>query len=223
MIQFDKTKKYDVLLEHVLRSEGYFDGKRGWYNHPNDPGGKTIAGITQNNFAWYYKKNVKDVTAEEMKAMPDDHIYDYYRKDKWNRIKLDEVKDWAKAACMFDAGVNMGPKYGIKLAQRALKVTDDAILGPVTKRALESMSDEDFIDSFAGAMRARYSYLVSRNAKLRVFRKGWSNRVLKLIKFATTLVDKSSSTPEASKGRKPDQAEHPLVVFFRWLIGLFKK
>jgi lysozyme family protein len=48
----------------------------------------------------------------------------------------------------FDFAVNAGAFRCIKTIQRALNITADGIIGPVTLKAIQDTNAEDFIESF---------------------------------------------------------------------------
>ncbi len=55
------NENFDSALEHVLVHEG------GWANHPKDPGGATMKGVTLATFRRHYgqkmtKKDLRNIT-----------------------------------------------------------------------------------------------------------------------------------------------------------------
>jgi len=137
-----------------------------------------------------------------MKAITNDMIYSYYFSEKWM------IHDWkdtggldhkdislAEAACIFNSGVNFGPVWGVRLAQRAIircgvNVSTDGKLGPQTINALIRISDDDFIENFIFVMKARYDFLAQRNKNLRTFLKGWHNRANDLARYCEENTDR---------------------------------
>ena len=98
----------------ILKHEG------GYVNDPRDPGGETNHGISKRA---YPAENIAALTVERAKEL-------YYR-DYWLPVRGDDLPP-ALALVTFDMAVNAGTGIAIKLLQRALGVTDDGLLGPVT-------------------------------------------------------------------------------------------
>lgn len=83
------------------------------------------------------------------------------------------------AYLLFEATVNMG-NTAIKLAQRALGLVDDGIIGPKTKNALLECNKDRFAFSFTIAKIAYYNNLAAKE-QYRPYLRGWINRALKSV------------------------------------------
>ena len=99
-----------LILEH----EG------GYVNDPRDPGGETKFGISKRT---YPHEDIASLSVERARFL--------YHRDYWLPIRGDELPP-AAAIIVFDMAVNAGKGAAIKLLQRAVKVADDGMLGPVT-------------------------------------------------------------------------------------------
>ena len=64
-------ENFDKCLDKVLEHEG------GYVNHPDDPGGRTNMGITQDTYESYLGR---DVSEQEMKDMPKLDVAAIYKK-----------------------------------------------------------------------------------------------------------------------------------------------
>lgn len=99
----------DDLIEMLLRREG------GYIDHPDDRGGPTNFGITEDTAraAGY---------GGAMRDLPRAAAADIYRKRYWHDTGFDRVNALAPriAAELFDTGVNMGPAVAVGFLQRAL-------------------------------------------------------------------------------------------------------
>ena len=73
---------FERALAMVLRHEG------GFVNHPNDPGGMTNKGITKKVYDAYMEKVT---TEQEMRAMPDLHVAEIYKKQYRDRVNGDSL------------------------------------------------------------------------------------------------------------------------------------
>lgn len=158
-------------LRRVLPYEG------GYSNHPDDPGGVTLNGITQRvNDSW--RRNNGFVPRPLTRAFEGtlewqrerDNIY---REQYWKRIRGDLLPAGVNLA-VFDAAVNSGPGQAIKWLQAALGVSPDGVLGEHTFEALNECSDHDRL--VAGICERRMAFL-KRLKTWSTFGKGWSNRV----------------------------------------------
>ena len=103
---------FEVALDHVLRSEG------GYSNHPEDPGGKTQNGVTQETFDNWRKQNGRET--DDVRNITDSEIRQIYETNYWRIIRGDELPK-SIAVVMFDAAVNSGPGNAVKALQKALR------------------------------------------------------------------------------------------------------
>lgn len=129
----------------------------GYVNHPSDPGGATNMGITQRTLNAYCKKNglpVFDVKNLK-RPMAIDIYYQEYWSAEWERL------GFPLAACLFDTCVNMGEA-------RALRFLKECNNNYVTYLQLRI---------------ARYKELIAARPSLKVFEKGWMNRMTDLRRF----------------------------------------
>jgi len=157
-------KNFNAILEHIFQVEG------GYVDHPSDPGGATNMGITISTLRRWrgrpvLKEDVKNLTKGEAK-----NIYEVFY---WNMVDCDE---WPSGLdlVMMDACVNSGPTAAVKWLQRALNVSVDGVLGPVTRGAAqEAESVPALIRDCVGERRT--SVRSFRNYG--VFGPGWENRI----------------------------------------------
>jgi lysozyme family protein len=84
----------------------------------------------------------------------------------------------------FDFAVNAGAFRSIKTIQRALNITADGIIGPVTLKAIQETNAEEFIDNFTDAKESFYKSL----ANFQTFGRGWLNRVAKSKRIAEEMI-----------------------------------
>jgi lysozyme family protein len=160
-------------LPFVLEMEG------GYANHPSDPGGATNFGITQLTYnQWRVAKglkwaNVRHITEEEVQAI--------YHERYWTDGHCDSLP-WPVSLAHFDACVNHGIGNATKLLQKALGVTPDGVIGPVTEAAIHR-ADPDRLLNDMGWTRLRFYFdICQRRPASKVFLMGWVLRLLKLRK-----------------------------------------
>jgi lysozyme family protein len=100
-------------------------------------------------------------------------------KEYWDAVHGDQLPSGADYLA-FDFAVNAGAFRCIKTIQRALNITADGIIGPVTIKAIQDTNAEDFIEKFSNAKESFYLGL----ANYPTFGKGWLNRVAESKKAA---------------------------------------
>jgi len=157
---------FDQAFERLIGHEG------GYVNHPNDPGGETNWGITLRTAREHgYTGQMRDLTREQAK--------DIYRRAYWLRVKADQYNS-AIAFQVFDAAVNHGIKQAVRWLQRAVGVTDDGFIGPVTVAAARAANPSDVLARFNAQRLDFYTKLSTWPA----FGKGWVRRVAANLQYA---------------------------------------
>jgi len=162
------SASFKASLPFVLRWEG------GYVNNPNDPGGTTNKGVTQNVYDDWRRKQglplqgVKEITDAEVQAIYDTGYWLPPRCDVLQK-PLDLVQ--------FDTAVNMGPGRAVRFLQQAVGCAVDGGFGPNTLKAVEMCNLGGTLVSYCNEREAYYRRLAQRNPKLKIFLKGWLNRL----------------------------------------------
>lgn len=154
---------FDTAIKHVLLAEG------GYSDHPSDPGGKTMYGITE---AVARRAGYRG----DMRELPLDLAKRIYREEYWNAVRADELPAGIRHV-MFDAAVNSGPPQAIKWLQRAVGVADDGVLGPKTLAAVGALS----ADSVRMKLIAQRLRFMSSLSNWPAFGRGWVKRMCDLM------------------------------------------
>jgi lysozyme family protein len=128
----------ETLINRVIGVEG------GYSNNPNDAGGPTKWGITEQVARAYGYQG-------DMRILPRDTAVAIYKQRYWTRPGFDKIADRYPriAEELFDTGVNMGPTTAIGFLQRALNelnrgardypdLNPDGDMGPVTLTDLDA-------------------------------------------------------------------------------------
>ena len=154
---------FDVLIGH----EG------GYSNHPSDPGGETMWGVT------------KRVASQEgytgsMRSLPRETAKAIYRRRYWDAVQADKMPEAARYA-LFDAAVNSGPRQAVEWLQRALDVGEDGVLGPLTLHAAENAPGLALAVRFTAERLDFLTNLPTWGA----FGRGWSRRIASVLQTAT--------------------------------------
>lgn len=183
-------ENFQIALEAILRSEGFYDGKRGWMNDPNDNGGPTLAGITYNEYCRYVgradlcrpkgDRNWDPAVVEALKAIPDEHIAEYYRSKKWNVIKGDALPSGVDIA-VADVATLHGPGKAAQFLREAIGYdAGTTITDHVAQSAREYPDPADIVSYIAFARRDHYDRICAANPSQKKWLKGWKNRTARV-------------------------------------------
>lgn len=173
-------KVFLEALALVFKHEGIYS------DHPYDSGGATKFGITQKVAKQFGYK-------DDMKEFPIHLAQQIYKEKYWDIVSLDLVAKIHPDVAIecFECGVNMGPRAAVKFLQEALNClnTDlrfrnlltDGNIGKKTIRELSRIPNKDvpvLVKIQNSLQGARYVKLSQKNRKLKVFMRGWFNRVM---------------------------------------------
>ncbi len=175
---------FQHALKHVLEMEG------GYTNDPVDPGGPTNKGITLGVFAAWRKVVLNGKTRAkllaQLKKIPDSTVSEIYKKRYWDKA-LCEAFPSGIAFMHFDTAVNHGVGTAVRMLQQVVGVAVDGEVGPNTRRAVNSQSEDEILKTYADIRRARYRSL----KHFWRFGRGWLRRVDVTLERARELVGKS--------------------------------
>ena len=167
-------ENFAASLELVLKSEGGFQSDS---RDPGNAGGKcTNLGVTQQVWEAWVGYSVDE---KEMRSLTKELVAPLYKSRYWDAVHGDQLPSGADYLA-FDFAVNAGAFRCIKTIQRALNITADGIIGPVTIKAIQDTNAEDFIEKFSNAKESFYRSLTN----FPTFGKGWLNRVAEAKKTA---------------------------------------
>ena len=150
-------------LEHVLVHEG------GWADHPKDPGGATMKGIT---FAVYKRHFGKKRTKKDLKNIKTAELKQIYHSGYWEKCKCDKLPSGVDYA-VFDAAVNSGPGRGAKWLQAAIGAKQD---GDIGEKTLARIKDYEPVGVTHDMCDNRLNFLRSLRNWIN-FGRGWQRRV----------------------------------------------
>lgn len=177
---------FAFCLKEVLRHEG------GWADHPKDPGGATMKGITIGTYSQWKGRRM---SKEALRAIPDEEVAAIYKRNYWDKVRGDDLPSGLDFVA-FDAAVNSGPARGAKWLQQGLGVAADGKIGPKTLAAAEAA---DAPAAIIAATNARMAFLRGLST-WPTFGKGWTRRVDGVRKAALAL-----ATKPAEAQKKPAQ------------------
>ena len=190
---------FNKSLDLVLRYEG------GWSNHPADPGGATMKGVTQRVYDGYRarkkmeKRSVRNIDITELREI--------YKKQYWDAVDGDSLPPGLDYA-MFDYAVNSGPVRAIKDLQRALGVKVDGHMGQATLAAATTrqmwLSPMTCVNKLVDI---REAFLKSLST-FKVFGKGWMART-KGVRLGAAAMSNSVALPQSAPPAAAAAASKP--------------
>jgi lysozyme family protein len=150
---------FDKAFEFLMRYEGYKS------NHPSDPGGRTVFGISER----YHPETVKRIW-DLPKTEAKEEAKIFYKREYWDRYKCDELPSKIDIL-IFDISVNPGTKLAEKLISifnifGLKKGETDRVLMATNLKRIKYYNDR-----------------VKENPKLKVFLHGWLNRCFDLMEY----------------------------------------
>ena len=149
---FDEA--FDLLIGH----EG------GYANHPSDPGGETMWGVTAR------VARANGFTGD-MRDLPRDKAKQIYRDLYWTPVKADQLPQ-AVRFDVFDAAVNSGTDQAAKWLQRVVGAAPDGKIGPATIAA--AVAAGPLIGARFNGVRLQF---MTDLPTWGAFGKGWARRV----------------------------------------------
>lgn len=167
----DPAAEFTRSLAKVLVHEG------GFSNHPEDPGGATMKGVTQRVYDEYRRS--LNLATLPVRNISDSELQAIYRKRYWDQAKCDKLASGVSYV-VFDGAVNSGVGQSVKWLQRALQALGlyqgaiDGVIGQGTLLAAAGVNDNDalialIIDRRRAFLRALKTF--------KTFGKGWMARV----------------------------------------------
>lgn len=151
------------LIPFILKWEG------GFSNHPSDPGGATMKGVTLATFRMAFGKQK---SIDDLKRMTDDEWRYIFRTFYWNRWQGDKIRCQRVANILID-WVWASGSHGITKVQKLLKVVPDGIAG---EKTLNALNHRDCRELFDEIFRERERFIRSlRNFP--IFGRGWLRRL----------------------------------------------
>jgi lysozyme family protein len=122
-------ENFAKALAQVLQYEG------GFSDHPQDPGGATMKGVTQAVYdAW---RREEKLPTQSVRYISDLEVGAIYRDQYWDRIRGDDLPSGIDFA-VFDFAVNSGVSRAARTLQGVVGVTQDGVIGPATLQATKT-------------------------------------------------------------------------------------
>lgn len=155
-------ENFSECLALVLQHEG------GFVNHPKDPGGATMKGVTQ---AVYDDFRVKrNLAKQSVLHISQDEIGQIYKRQYWDAVAGDKLPSGVDYAT-FDLAVNSGVGRAARFLQSVLDVPQDGMIGAKTIAAITNP------ETTAGDLCAKRMAFLQTLGTFSTFGKGWTARV----------------------------------------------
>jgi len=188
------ASNYTPALARVLVHEG------GWSNHPDDPGGATMRGVTQRVYDAHRKR--KSLPARSVRMISESELQAIYRTGYADKIRFDDLPIGVDYVVL-DGAVNSGPAQSVKWLQRALGgLVVDGVVGDATLAAVAAHPDHDRLIAAVIVLRERFLRALKTWA---TFGKGWSHRLAEVKAagqaWATGSVPAPASWKDGAGGR----------------------
>lgn len=153
--------EFAYFTTHLWKPLMKVEGGAKLHNVSGDSGGWTIYGVSYNNNKDYF------TSLEDFKKMSEYEAqligFSKYYVNAGTQYFNEDAKDM-----YFDIAFNMGVGRAIKMAQKIVGITQDGIIGAISKVRFLEISEKELSDE-----RVRFYYSLVR---LKKFLKGWLNR-----------------------------------------------
>lgn len=159
---------FEASLPFVLRWEG------GYVDHPADPGGRTNKGVTQGVYDRW--RTQQGLPPRHVKLIEDAEVDAIYEAGYWLPPGCDLLRRQLDLV-QFDTAVNMGVGRAVRFLQAAVGCDVDGTFGPQTAKEAAECDLEATLEAYCNARLDYYRRLAERRPELKVFLKGWTNRL----------------------------------------------
>lgn len=174
-------ENFEQSLQYVLVHEG------GFADHPSDPGGATMKGVTLATFRRHFGANK---SVNDLKNITQAQLEQIYRSGYWDKCRCDQLPSGVDYA-VFDGAVNSGPGRSAIWLQGAVGAVRDGGIGPNT---LSKVATEEPATIINWMLDERLAFL-RRLRTFSVFGRGWTRRVASVRSQALAMVNHDNDVP----------------------------
>jgi len=177
------TDRFEECLDYILPVEG------GYSNRKADRGGPTNYGIRQRTYdAWLTKhrhpiRHVKYIEMWEVRSI--------YEGEYWEPVKC-RLLGSPMDLVMFDSAIQHGPGLAAMMLQEAVGAVQDGKIGPKTLTALaareQQLGRRETIQAIMKIREAFYAQIIANDPTQEENKRGWANRVRKLMDIVKATV-----------------------------------
>ncbi len=155
---------FEKALATTLAYEG------GYVNHPADPGGATMKGVTQKVYDRYRQK--KGLAKKDVRYIDDVELQAIYRFQYWDLISGDDLPSGVDMV-VFDYAVNSGATRAARALQQVCGLRVDGNVGLGTVTAAQELGAAEVVNRVCDERLA----FVRRLNTFKTFGKGWTRRI----------------------------------------------
>lgn len=176
------SENFEIAMQYLPAHEG------GWSDHRLDPGGATNLGITLRVWRRYcVKMRWPRPGKAELRRLQwsDPGVRAFYYSEYWVKAYCNELPNGLDYIA-FDAAVNSGPRRSIKWWQRAIGTKPDGVVGPNTRKKLQSLDGAQTERAIRDAMVSRMLFWAGLSI-FGTFGRGWFRRGLEVHQTARAM------------------------------------
>lgn len=183
--------RFQQCLSETLKWEG------GYADHPKDPGGPTMKGVTQRVYDGFRTR--KGLHPVHVRSIKNEEVEEIYREQYWRLVCGDQLPPGVDLV-LFDFAVNAGPWRAVRTMQEVLKIRTDGTMGNATLGAILSRDPVEIIEKLSDARLA----FVKRLSTFKTFGKNWTRRTAGIKSAALAM--NGNKTPEPTEGAYTEKA-----------------
>ena len=172
-------ENFKSSLKHVLVHEG------GWADHPQDPGGATMKGVTLITYRRHYGA---DKTKDDLRNISEEELGHIYQSGYWLKCKCEQLPSGVDYA-VFDSAVNSGPARAAKWLQAAVGAQQDGAIG---RKTLSKIVEHNPLQIIHTLCDLRLDFL-QRLTTWQTFGRGWGRRVEGVRTMAVNMAEKGGN------------------------------
>ncbi|SFC80699.1 Predicted Peptidoglycan domain-containing protein [Flexibacter flexilis DSM 6793] len=169
------------MANHVLAFQKTLKWEGGFQNLPNDTAnycdGKLIGtnmGVSAIGYKQYFGRCP---TVAEIKAISQETAANIFKKNYWDKVKGDQIKNQSVAELLADWAWGSGPVTAVRKAQQALGLTADGVIGQKTLAALNAKDSANTFVVLHKAREEHFRAIAQASASKAGFLDGWLNRL----------------------------------------------
>lgn len=160
--------KINELLDEIIEREG-----RTFTDHPEDRGGPTKFGITQQTLGNWLGRTA---TVDEVRNLDEHTAREIYKHLYVNQPGFNNIADEHLRALVVDSGVNHGVRRATRWLQQIIHADPDGFFGPKTKATLECHDPLYVWRKYLAKRIKFYGTIVSLDRSQAKFIRGWNRR-----------------------------------------------
>lgn len=107
----------------------------------------------------------------------DEMVQEFYKKEFWDKLRLDKINDEIIRVNLFCLGINIGHKNAIKIFQKIAHISQT---GKINDETINAINKIDKNKAYIQEIKEYYKEICRINPSKKVFLKGWLNRVEKI-------------------------------------------